>query len=193
MFRFLAKENVLSILSADRLSSGAASSYRVQFEFSAEWEAMTKIAVFRAGETARSIPLDETGQCDIPWEVLENYGRRLYTGVCGMQDGLTVQATIWANCGKIYEGAVPGEPSFPPTPNRWEQALALKQDNLSGLPGQIVGFNAKGCATAQDVLSDGGEHGPGQAMLRYVIRERHRDSDKPTYGLEDVTDGIIEE
>ena len=191
MFRFRAEGNALSILSADRLASGSVGSYQARFEFGKDWEDLSKIAVFRAGDEARSVPLDDTGLCVIPWEVLANCGQRLYTGVCGMQEGVTAQATVWAYCGKIYEGAVPGDPSWPPTPNLWEQELAHKQDKLSGLPGQIVGFNAKGNAMAQDVLSDGGGTGPGQAVLRYVIRERRRDSGKPAYGLEDLADGAV--
>lgn len=178
MFRFRAGKNVLSILSADRLASGSTGSYQAHFEFGEEWEGLSKIAVFRAGKEARSVPLDDTGQCDIPWEVTANHGQRLYTGVCGIQDGLTVQATVWANCGKIYEGAIPGGPSRPPTPDLWEQELAQKQDKLTGLPGQMVGFAENGCAAAQDMPSGGG------SLHLHIIRERQREPWKPAYGME---------
>lgn len=161
MFTFRAEKNSLSVLAADCLASGAVGSYQAQFEFSDDWTGISKIAVFRADGTVRSILLDETGKCEIPWEVLEYYGHRLYTGVYGVRNDITVMTTIWKDCGKIREGASSGESSRPPAPELWRQELRNKQDKLSGQPGQVVGFDASGSATAQNLPSGGGE-GSGQ-------------------------------
>ena len=106
------------------VTSGSVNVYLVQFSFSAYWDGLDKTAVFRAGDTKISVVLDATNRCQIPWEVLENRGRPLESGVYGTKNGTVVLPTIWATLGTIKEGASPGENTQPPTPDVYSQILA---------------------------------------------------------------------
>ena len=76
----------------------------------------------------------------------------------GTKDGKIVLPTVWEPLGEIKDGTSSAEASSPPTPDLWEQALARKQDKLTGLPGQIVGFDESGSAVPRDPPG-GGEGG----------------------------------
>ena len=62
--------------------------------------------MFKAGKESRTVLLDESGACAVPWEVLVSYGHPLMAGVFGEADG-TALPTAWASLGVILEG-VPG-------------------------------------------------------------------------------------
>lgn len=87
----------------------------------------------QAGKESRTVLLDESGECVIPWEVLAEYHplTQLKAGVYGSTDD-TALPTTWASLGTILEG-VPGdgEGSKPPTPDLWEQDLDRKGDTLA--------------------------------------------------------------
>lgn len=104
--------------------------YTAQFEFSPDWDGLTRMAVFKAGNEIRSVLLDESGQCAIPWEVLSSHGQQLTAGIYGTQGGDIVLPTVWAGLGTILEGVTTGENVQPPTPDLWEQELARKGDAL---------------------------------------------------------------
>ena len=160
MFELRAEKTKLTLdpRSREQITSGSANVYRARFEFSGDWDGLTRVAVFRVGVDEKSVLLDDTDQCTIPWEVLQKPMALLQVGVYGTRNGNTVLPTIWTNLGTVLPGASPGEASSPPTPDLWEQALARKQDKLTGLPGQIVGFDADGSAVPQDPPG-GGEGG----------------------------------
>lgn len=126
MFQLYAQKNKLICQTRELVTSGSVNVYQVKFTFSADWEGMTKTAVFRAGDVSRSVPLEASGVCEVPWEVLTSQGRRLTTGVYGERDGTVVLPTVWADLGDILEGAVLGENARPPTPELWRQELAKK-------------------------------------------------------------------
>lgn len=113
------------------MTSGSVNVCQVQFEFSEDWEGLTKTAVFEAGGESRSVLLDGSGLCTIPWEVLAAPKRELRAGVYGTRGGDMVLPTVWANLGVILEGAAPAGELYPPTPELWEQALAGKGDGLA--------------------------------------------------------------
>ncbi|MDE7009897.1 MAG: hypothetical protein K2O93_01680 [Oscillospiraceae bacterium] len=119
------------------MTSGSVNVCQVQFEFSEDWEGLTKTAVFEAGGESRSVLLDGSGLCAIPWEVLAAPKRELRAGVYGARGGDMVLPTVWANLGVILEGAAPAGELYPPTPELWEQALAGKGDGLA-LDGQTL-------------------------------------------------------
>lgn len=100
--------NQLTVRKREPVTSGSVNVYPVQFEFSEDWDGLTRTAVFKAGAETRSILLDDTGKCIIPWEVLSSHGRQLTAGVYGTQDGDVVLPTVWADLGTILEG-VPGD------------------------------------------------------------------------------------
>ncbi|MDE7261315.1 MAG: collagen-like protein, partial [Oscillospiraceae bacterium] len=128
MFQFYADKNQLSLQQREPLTSGSVNVFPVRFDFSPEWDGLTRTAVFRAGGSSRSAVLDETGACTVPWEVLLQSGVHLWAGVYGVRDGSTVLPTVWADCGYILEGAKPGGEIKLPTPDVYQQLLAETQE-----------------------------------------------------------------
>lgn len=156
MFELYANKASLTVRRREPLTSGMVNAVTTEFEFSADWEGLTRTAVFQCGGTSKSVLLGADGQCAIPWEVLSSHGRPLMAGVCGTRGGEVVLPTVWASLGTILEGAAPAGERYPPTPELWEQELAGKQDKLRGVPGQVVGFDEFGNAVAQDSTGGGG-------------------------------------
>lgn len=130
MFQLYADKNRLLVQQREPLTSGSVNAYPVQFQFSPDWEGLNRTVVFQAGGASRSVLLDGTGTCGVPWEVLEKPDVHLRAGVYGSRSGDVVLPTVWADCGIIQEGAKPGEDAKPPTPALWEQELAAKADGL---------------------------------------------------------------
>lgn len=178
IFILRANKNKLEVLEREPTTSGSVNVYTARFEFGDDWRGLTRKAVFKAGKESRTVLLDESGECVIPWEVLAEHHplTQLKAGVFGSADA-TALPTTWADLGTILEG-VPGdgEGAKPPTPDLWEQELAKKQDKLKGQPDQLVGFDADGNAVAKDAgeamqgppgppgpKGDPGERGPAGA------------------------------
>ena len=131
MFVLTAEKNVLTAQQKETLTSGSVNVYRVRVSFSADWDGLDKIIVFRVLGGSWSMPLDKTNECVIPWEVLKEPGTDLLCGVYGTCDEEIVLPTAWCNLGQIVFGAAPGEDTQPPTPDLWQQELAQKGDGLS--------------------------------------------------------------
>jgi len=130
MFILHANKTQLTVRQREPVTSGSVNVCKARFEFSPDWDGLTRTAVFKAGEVSRSVLLDECGECSVPWEVLEKSNIQLRAGVCGTRGGKEVLPTIWADLGAILEGAAAGEDAQPPTPDLWEQKLAGKGDSL---------------------------------------------------------------
>lgn len=143
MFILYAKKNQLILRQDEPVTSGSVNVYPARFEFSADWDGLTRTAVFRTeGGAAVNVLLDETGECVIPWEVLTTPGARLLAGVYGTCGEELVLPTIWADCGRVQTGAAPGEDARPPTPDVYQQIMA----ELAGTREQT----AQDAAAAQD-------------------------------------------
>lgn len=147
------------IVEPDVLVAKSVKIYTAEFMLDSEWDGFTVTAVFENGGVRYEQPLLEGTNCVIPWEVLEKPGY-LYISVYGVKGDqrrvAMVSGGIW-----VRSGAEPGEKTQEPTPDQYEQlldALIGKQDKLSGVPGQVVGFDADGNAVAQ-VWSGGGSGG----------------------------------
>ena len=131
-FILYADKNKLVVRKRGPVTSGSVNVYPVRFEFSADWDGLTRTAVFQADGEPVSVLLDDTGECSIPWETLAKHGVRLRAGVYGTKGGDVVLPTIWADLGEVLQGvAMPDGGTYPPTPELWEQALARKGDGLS--------------------------------------------------------------
>lgn len=130
MFKLCAEKNKLILQERETVTSGSVNVYRARFEFSEDWEGLDRVAVFRCGGKSVSILLDESGECTVPWEVLQTPGYRLETGVYGTQDGETVLPTVWASLGMVLTGVDAPEGQAPPTPELWEQELDRKGDRM---------------------------------------------------------------
>ena len=165
MIILYADKNKLTVRKRETITSGSVNVYQCRFEFSEDWADMTKTACFRSGSQAVSVLLDASGECVIPREVTDpdDSGKRLYAGVCGVQDGGAVLPTVWADLGEILKGVRCCTGTRLPTPGLHEQVLSQlesKQDKLQGRPGQVVGFDESGGAVPVDVPS-GCEFGHG--------------------------------
>ena len=123
MFILRADANRLTVRRREAVTSGSVGASGICFEFSPEWDGMTRTAVFKAGTVSRSVLLDGGNACVIPWEVLERPNVKLEAGVCGARGESVVFPTIWAGLGTVLEGATPGEEARPPTPDLWRQEL----------------------------------------------------------------------
>ena len=137
IFILYADKTRLALRQREPVTSGSVNVCQARFEFSEDWAGLTKTAVFEAGGESRSVLLDGSGLCTIPWEVLAAPKRELRAGVYGTRGGDMVLPTVWANLGVILEGAAPAGELYPPTPELWEQALAGKGDGLA-LDGQTL-------------------------------------------------------
>ena len=102
------------------LTSGMVQAVQVLFDFSEEWEGLTKIAVFSNGDTTLDIALDTLDQCYIPHEVMAIAGREVTCGIYGSkgEDSEYVAIpTVVCSLGKVVEGACPtGTNPAEPTP-----------------------------------------------------------------------------
>ena len=170
MFVLYADKGQLTVREREPVTSGSVNACEVRFEFSADWDDLTRTAVFKGGGETRSMLLDEDGRCVIPWEVLQEPMTPLEVGVYGARDGTVVLPTGWACLGMILRGAAVEMDAGPPTPDLWRQALDQKQDRLRGLPGQMVGFDSKGRAVPMDMPSmDAYEFGHGLKQAGNVV------------------------
>lgn len=102
--------------------------YTVAFSFDSIWDGLDRTAVFQAGDSKISVILDDTNQCQIPWEVLENPRRTLGVGVYGTRNGTVVLPTVWASLGEIKQGVSLGDNNQPPTPDVYGQILQAAKD-----------------------------------------------------------------
>lgn len=142
MFQLYAEKIQLTVREKEPVTSGSVNVYPVRFEFSADWNGLSRKAVFRAGAVSRTAALDQDGACTIPGEVLERPGCHLFAGVCGRQGEEIVLPTVWANLGMILEGAVlSGDAPEPgPLPDDWQEALNSKGDTLAYTDGGELGL-----------------------------------------------------
>lgn len=137
MFSLFANKTQLTVYQSEPLTSGSQGIYNVRVSFSSDWEGLEKQLVFQAGTTSISVVLDETCECQIPWETLLEANRQLSCGVYGTRDNIIVLPTVWTPLGKVGQGVVPGEAGKEPTPSVWQQELSKKLDAIA-LDGLIV-------------------------------------------------------
>lgn len=126
MFVLYANKNQLAVRRRETVVSGSINANTVQFQFSSDWDGLTRTAVFRAGAEFRAVALDESGRCTVPGEVLRMPWVRLMAGVCGKRGEEEILPTIWADLGTVRTGAS----AVPQGPEPWEQALEQKGDTL---------------------------------------------------------------
>jgi len=128
---------------------------KVQFEFSPEWENLSKVAVFTAGTTIKDTLLDENAGA-IPAQVLENPMRQLYVGVYGMAaDGSVVIPTVRMKGPFIWPGANPaGDVGTDPEKEIWEEML-LEIEKLREAVESESGLNHQAAALLISILRNG--------------------------------------
>lgn len=113
------------------LTAGMAKAVTVEFEFTEDWDGLTKTAVFTNGKTTVDVLQSrwQGNTVTIPAEVLTTAGRYVRVGVYGTgADGVALP-TIWADLGKVRPGAEPsGDASTDPALPVWAQLQALIGD-----------------------------------------------------------------
>ena len=102
------RKNTLAMAEQESLTSGSVNAYKVQFQFSEDWDGLTRTAIFKAGKKCRSILLDKSDGCTIPWELLVMPYVHLLAGVCGTREEDVVVRTVWLDLGIIHPGAIVG-------------------------------------------------------------------------------------
>lgn len=158
MFQFYADKNTLQVRKTEPITEGGVDVLQAQFEFSPEWDGMSRTAVFKAGSVSISAALDGNGKCTIPWEVLKEPDILLMAGVYGNDGGCKFQATQWACLGVVRKGAKAGKNAkAAPTPELWAQELAAKGDELA-LEGWNLQLRSNGKVLATVPLPE--IHGP---------------------------------
>lgn len=123
----------------DVFVSGASEIYQVHFQFSQEWTDLIKTVTFRTDEESRSIILDQSNVCIVPWEVLEIPVRTLEVGVEGRGPEDIIIPTIWKKLRVIEPGATSSEPGEPPTLDWFDQVMG----ELSKIPEIMTGDELK--------------------------------------------------
>lgn len=122
-FHLIVDKNQIAVRKISIITSGSVNVYTVKFSFSEDWVDLRKIVTFKAGNESKSIILDNTNTCIIPWEPISAPNLMLYVGICGLRDSNIVLPTIWARLGNILVGSNIGDEPQPPTPDIWEQIL----------------------------------------------------------------------
>lgn len=187
MFILNANKTQLTLDRREPVTSGSVNVYTVRFEFSHEWDRLSRTAIFKAGEESRSVLLGDSNETIIPWEVLKKAGLHLMCGIYGTNaDGNTILPTIWADIGVIWKGAEPsGDEAGPPTPDLWQQALAEKGDKLDYTREGELGLYSGDNLLSSVPISGGGEGVADHRMLS------HR-GDEKQHPIEAI-DGLQEE
>ena len=129
MIKLQAERNKLVAKKKEMLVSGSVNVYSCRFDFSEDWDGLARTAVFKAGQTAISILLDESGECVVPWEVLDGTcGEHLRAGLFGTSAGEIVLPTVWTDLGYIYPGVnTDTAAGLPPTPDIHARILAAAE------------------------------------------------------------------
>lgn len=144
-FLVTVNKNLIDVETRETITSGSSNVYVMKFNFSDEWAALERVAVFRKdSETPINVLLDETNQCMIPWEVMTTPDSVITFGVYGTMDGNVVLPTVWANGGLVVEGVITGIELEPPTPDIYQQILAKLayiENNLGSSGGSGDGGN----------------------------------------------------
>lgn len=139
MFTIRCNKSEIRSIGEDTVASGTQKVLSVRFKFSDDWNGIaTKIAQFSNDKSdIISIPIDESCEVDVPWEVLTTPKTPVYVGVYGIgEDGVRLP-TLWCNLCYVATG-VPseGRENREPTPDffdRMERIVA--ESNKRGADG----------------------------------------------------------
>lgn len=128
--RLRATGQTLELVESERLVSGSVEIYTAAFEFDPAWDGYAKTAVFTddMGRSAEIALTDNT--CTVPWEILRA-GRYIHIGIYGVNGDKRYPTIYTANGLRVFEGALPANPSQPPSPTEYEQLLSMIGDTAA--------------------------------------------------------------
>lgn len=120
----------LELVESERLVYGSVEIYTAAFEFDPAWDGYAKTAVFTddMGRSAEIALTDNT--CTVPWEILRA-GKYIHIGVYGVNGDKRYPTIYTANGLRVFEGALPANPSQPPSPTEYEQLLSMIGDTAA--------------------------------------------------------------
>lgn len=128
--RLRATGQTLELVESERLVSGSVEIYTAAFEFDAAWDGYAKTAVF-TDDMGRSAEIALTDNaCTVPWEILRP-GRYIHIGIYGVNGDKRYPTIYTANGLRVFEGALPANPSQPPSPTEYEQLLSMIGDTAA--------------------------------------------------------------
>ena len=129
MFQIEVRKADAILRKSEVITSGSVQAYGACFEFVHPiWQSLMKQAVFRCGDIQIGVMLDESGECVIPWEVLQSPGEVLEIGVYGVQGKDIVLPTIWVRAGTIRQGVDDCPGGRAPSPDSYQQLLSAIGD-----------------------------------------------------------------
>lgn len=128
--RLRATGQTLELVESERLVSGSVEIYTAAFEFDAAWDGYVKTAVFTddMGRSAEVALVENT--CTVPWEILRA-GKYIHVGVYGVNGDKRYPTIYTANGLRVFEGALPANPSQSPSPTEYEQLLSMIGDTVA--------------------------------------------------------------
>lgn len=128
--RLRATGQTLELVESERLVSGSVEIYTAAFEFDPAWDGYAKTAVF-TDDMGRSAEIALTDNaCTVPWEILRA-GKYIHIGVYGVNGDKRYPTIYTANGLRVFEGALPANPSQPPSPTEYEQLLSMIGDTAA--------------------------------------------------------------
>ena len=123
-------KNLLTLEEQTQLVQGSIGE-TVKLKRSDDWKRMTATAVFSNGELTRDVIVSGDTLL-IPWELLQEDGRRLTLNFHGADDSGCVVQTNIASLGRVKKSNSPsGIPPEAPTPARADQIQALAQEAMA--------------------------------------------------------------
>lgn len=86
MIKLRADKSNLVVLRREYVTTGSSRVYETQFEFSSDWDGLSKLVLFRCGDDEPTAPvlLPLNNRCQIPTSILYQPGKMLYIGVMGV-------------------------------------------------------------------------------------------------------------
>lgn len=133
MIKFQVSGNTVAVIQQpSRITSGTVG-LRAEFAFDSQWEGLSKVAMFRAGDVVMTIANPEDGTV-VPWEVLEKPNLWLQIGVYGVNgEGTVVIPTVWTNVCVIHTGVNPeDDPALKPTLPVWQEIRTAAMEAING-------------------------------------------------------------
>lgn len=128
---FSVQRHILTRTDNTTITTNSKHIHRVNFTFSSEWEGTEKAAVFRQGNSAYNVILDDNDSCVVPAEVLKSdRAVEIHVSVYGIKDDTTITstiATIHADAGSRTGGDMPCI-----TPTMYEQIMSRLAGMESG-------------------------------------------------------------
>ena len=126
--KFRVTGNQIEVLERPAVITAGTVGLEAEFTFDSQWDRLSKILVFKAGEKVVATALAGNTH-SVPWEVLEKPNQWLCVGVYGANgEGSVVIPTLWAKVAVIHTGTEPeGDPALEPSAPIWQEAVALAE------------------------------------------------------------------